>query len=295
MVFRPLDAAIVLVVDARPAERESRVAALERGGFLAVGASTGEQALSMAASLRVHAVVVDRTSPGLPVDDICNRLRTEPRLAGSAIIVLGAGPKDAAIPYDLYLRGPLSNDMLVEQVGRLLGSPSAMTRIDDTRHAMCRLCHHALETKDAVISVQAGLAHISCWLAQPREEFEPPADPIAVVDDNEMGRYVVTRALRAAGLNVMEAATGSAALELLGPPAPRLYLLDMLLPDIDGFEVCRSIKKARPETIVLPMTAVYRSAGHRDRALEAGAAGFLTRPIATDVIVRTISALVSAA
>jgi CheY-like chemotaxis protein len=122
-----------------------------------------------------------------------------------------------------------------------------------------------------------------------------PPHPIAVVDDNEMGRYVVSRALRAAGLNVMEAASGSAALELLDAPSPRLYLLDMLLPDIDGFEVCKSIKKARPETIVLPVTAVYRSAGHRDRALEVGAAGFLTRPIATDVLVRTVSALVRAA
>src|SRR4051794_19437562 len=71
-------------------------------------------------------------------------------------------------------------------------------------------------------------------------------------DDNDANRYAVSRTLRKAGFEVSEVATGSAALDALARSVPDLVILDVRLPDISGFEVCRRIK-ADPRTGSLPV------------------------------------------
>ena len=67
------------------------------------------------------------------------------------------------------------------------------------------------------------------------------AGTILVVDDNEAERYYVARVLRKAGFEVTEAGTGQEALRLAGE-VPDLVTLDVRLPDLSGFEVCRRLK-----------------------------------------------------
>ena len=71
------------------------------------------------------------------------------------------------------------------------------------------------------------------------------------VDDNESGRYVKSRVLKQAGYEVSEARTGVEALEKMRQERPDLVLLDVKLPDINGHEVCRLIKKQSPHVLVL--------------------------------------------
>lgn len=73
----------------------------------------------------------------------------------------------------------------------------------------------------------------------------PKQQPISIlhVDDDEANRYVHTRMLQRAGFNVIEAMTGAQALQLVAEIKPDLIVLDVKLPDIHGFEVCRKIKK----------------------------------------------------
>ena len=72
--------------------------------------------------------------------------------------------------------------------------------------------------------------------------IEPSAYTILNVDDDEAGRYAKSRILKRAGYNVIESATGAAALKLVLSEQPQLVLLDVMLPDINGLDVCRSIK-----------------------------------------------------
>ncbi len=65
---------------------------------------------------------------------------------------------------------------------------------------------------------------------------------ILVVDDNDALRYSLVRALREAGYEVREARTGSEALALAAE-SPDLITLDINLPDIDGYQVCRAVEK----------------------------------------------------
>src|SRR6186997_576927 len=77
------------------------------------------------------------------------------------------------------------------------------------------------------------------------------SNEILVVDDNDSGLYNKTRILRRAGYEVLEAGTGEDALRLVRDRKPRVVLLDIRLPDIDGREVCRRIKGSSDTASVL--------------------------------------------
>ena len=119
---------------------------------------------------------------------------------------------------------------------------------------------------------------------------------ILVVDDNEAGLYHKSRTLRTAGYTVLEAETGTEALERVREHRPRLVLLDVKLPDLDGLEVCRRIK-SNPETasiLVLQTSATFVSEEDTVRALEGGADGSLTEPVPPEVLLATVRALLRA-
>ena len=73
-----------------------------------------------------------------------------------------------------------------------------------------------------------------------------PVTSILVVDDNDAERYYLTRILGKAGFRVIEAATGLDGLRLAESERPELVTLDIRLPDINGFEVCRRLKSNPP-------------------------------------------------
>ena len=119
---------------------------------------------------------------------------------------------------------------------------------------------------------------------------------ILSVDDNEASRYAIARTLKEVGFRVTEAATGHQGLRRARTEAPDLILLDVKLPDIDGFEVSRQLK-ADPVTSSIPvlqMTATYGSKENWAAALDAGADAYLTHPAEPIVLVATIRALLRA-
>ncbi len=101
---------------------------------------------------------------------------------------------------------------------------------------------------------------------------------ILTVEDDERIRTAVKLALEAEGWEVAEAAAGSEALECFEQRPADVVLIDIMLPDIDGFEVCREIRKTSDVPIVM-VTA--RDDTHDIVAgLEAGADDYLTKPFA---------------
>ena len=113
------------------------------------------------------------------------------------------------------------------------------------------------------------------------------------VDDDEAGRYVKSRILRRAGFEVIEAGTGADALRLVAEENPQLVLLDVKLPDMSGFEVCRVIK-ANPsngDTMVLQVSASRVTTEDRVYGLEGGADAYLTEPVDSSELVATARAL----
>lgn len=123
----------------------------------------------------------------------------------------------------------------------------------------------------------------------------PKQQPIRIlhVDDDEANRYVHTRMLQRAGFNVTEAITGTQALQLTAELQPDLIVLDVKLPDIHGFEVCRKIK-ADPNTSSIPvlhLSASFIQMEDKAEALEGGADGYLTQPVESRELIATVNAL----
>jgi two-component system, sensor histidine kinase len=117
---------------------------------------------------------------------------------------------------------------------------------------------------------------------------------VLVVDDNDSARYLKSRTLEGAGFRVVEAKTGLAALELSRSERPDLVLLDIKLPDIDGFEVCRRLR-ADPLTesiAIVQITASYEHPDYQVRGLEGGADIFLLAPIDPNVLVANVRAMI---
>jgi signal transduction histidine kinase len=113
------------------------------------------------------------------------------------------------------------------------------------------------------------------------------------VDDDDAGRYVKSRILRLAGFEVVEAATGAAAVELIKARAPDLVLLDVRLPDVDGRDLCRQIKgeASTAQIVVLQTSASHIDTKHRVASLDAGADGYLSTPVEPEELVAHVRAL----
>lgn len=116
------------------------------------------------------------------------------------------------------------------------------------------------------------------------------------VDDYAPGRYGRTRVLKQAGFYVVEAGSGREALDRMALEKPEVVLLDMNLPDMNGIEVCRSIRDdpATARTVVVHISATSMSAEHQVAGLEGGADGYLTEPVEPGVLIATIRALLRA-
>lgn len=115
---------------------------------------------------------------------------------------------------------------------------------------------------------------------------------ILTVDDNDALRYTLTRTLRGEGYTVIEARNGTEALKLANR-CPDLITLDLNLPDLDGFEVCRRLKN-NPQTAHIPIlhiSATFVQPEHRVRGLDGGADAFLAEPISGAELVATVGAL----
>jgi len=119
---------------------------------------------------------------------------------------------------------------------------------------------------------------------------------VLVVDDNEVSRYSRSRILRQAGFEVVEAASGNEMLRAVETEKPRIVLLDVNLPDINGWELCRRIKAdpATASVLVLQISATYVQHSDTVRALEGGADACLTEPVEPSVLLATVRALLRA-
>jgi two-component system, sensor histidine kinase and response regulator len=121
----------------------------------------------------------------------------------------------------------------------------------------------------------------------------PRAATVLVVDDNLQNREVAEGHLVGAGYAVVQAEGGVQALALIPTLRPDLVLLDVLMPDLDGYETCRAIR-ALPEHNEVPvlfLTALGDLETHK-AALDSGADDFLTKPInRTELLIRVRSLL----
>jgi DNA-binding response OmpR family regulator len=115
------------------------------------------------------------------------------------------------------------------------------------------------------------------------------ARSVLVVDDEPMARSMLRLILVRAGFEVREAEDGEAALSEVDRSLPDLMILDIMMPGIDGFEVCERLR-ADESTNSLPIIMLSAKTGTESvkRGLNLGANKYLTKPVGPDELTRHV-------
>jgi len=113
---------------------------------------------------------------------------------------------------------------------------------------------------------------------------------ILYIEDNAENRLLVKRILIAEGYAVLEAASASEAVEVIRRRTPNLILMDINMPDVDGYTLTSRLK-ALPALAHTPIIAVTANVmkGDRERSLQAGCDGYIQKPIDVDGLPRQIA------
>jgi two-component system alkaline phosphatase synthesis response regulator PhoP len=105
------------------------------------------------------------------------------------------------------------------------------------------------------------------------------APPVVIADDSQTILELIVLTLQRGGIETVTAADGAAALERIREHAPRVVILDAMMPNADGYEVCRTLRAddALEQPHVIMLTANAREVD-RERAEQAGVSEFMTKP-----------------
>jgi len=103
---------------------------------------------------------------------------------------------------------------------------------------------------------------------------------IFIVDDDHVTRHLVTKILSNSGYRIFEASNGAEAIELFDDISPHIILMDVMMPDVDGYEACRAIRKKANflELPIIMLTGLDDVQSVRT-SLDAGATDFISKPI----------------
>lgn len=132
-------------------------------------------------------------------------------------------------------------------------------------------------------------ANAHLYLLAPHTRWHPMPQKILIVDDDPHIRQVVRFALEKAGYLILEAANGQEALTLFTESAPNLVVLDVLMPEMDGTEVCRRLRASS----AVPILFLSSRDDEVDRivGLELGGDDYVTKPFSPRELVARVRAL----
>jgi len=112
---------------------------------------------------------------------------------------------------------------------------------------------------------------------------------ILVVEDNEQNLYLATFLLEQSGYEVITARTGAMGVTQAQAETPDLILMDIQLPEMNGYEATKRIKSiAAINSIPIVAVTSYAMAGDREKALAIGCAGYIEKPFAPETFVSEI-------
>jgi DNA-binding response OmpR family regulator len=122
-----------------------------------------------------------------------------------------------------------------------------------------------------------------------RPGFMPMPRTVLIVDDERDTNDMIASLAAARGLEPIQLFEGSRVLASVREHRPEVVLLDLMMPDLDGFAICEQLKRNR-ETNLIPiiMVTALNDPNHRIQGVRVGANGYLTKPFTTDQLYRAI-------
>ena len=254
----------ILIVDDNAANLKVARFALASEGYDVQTATDGEEAVLVLQDFRPRLILMDIQLPGVDGLELTRRLKADPKtreiiiVAVTAYAMKGDREKALAAGCDGYIAKPLDPIQLPFQIGEYLGHLQSSAVI---AAAM------TLRTADQIPSSTI-------------VPVERPAGSILVVEDNPTTRRMFRVALEIAGYEVLEARDGGTALETAGQRRPDLIIQDLILPDMDGLELVRSLRKRLgDDSIPIFCASGFLSKLGEARAVKGGFSAVLVKPV----------------
>jgi putative two-component system response regulator len=258
----------ILVVDDNPLNAKLTKLLLVKSGYVVETAGDAEAALRLLHTFTPRLILMDLQLPGMDGFELTRRLKGDPATRDVVILALTAyamkGDERRALESgcDGYIAKPIDTRTLPQIIAGYLTQPESDRGMSRAR------------TPAAVISPSSH-------------------GRVLVVDDEQRNRELLVRLLEVAGYDVEAAADGEAALTAVADHSPDVILLDVQMPGLDGFEVCRRVK-ADPATRLTPVVMVtgLNAREHRIEGINAGADDFLGKPFNADELRARVRSLV---
>jgi CheY-like chemotaxis protein len=272
-------------IETQFARRKARVSTFQTIGTLYAPEKTGamvQAAHGMAEKFGLQLLMVSALSP----KEVPTALRS---LLGSigARWMLSDNTVVPSKSFDFLLVTAFERNPLFLQVGQGLTGKTAGTGCGLTLTKKC------VEIHGGTYSATLPEPFLLCGACQHRDDDKEVAvAKILLVEDNEMNRDMLARRLERRGYEVIIAVDGRQGVTLAEAERPNLILMDMSLPELDGWEATRQIKAA-PATQTIPIIALtaHAMSGDREKALDAGCDDYDTKPVEFPRLLGKIEAL----
>jgi adenylate cyclase len=256
---------------------------LQFKGYQVVEAVTGEEGVRLASEIDPDLILMDIQLPGINGFEAFEQIRHGKSTRHIPIIALtasvSASDQDRILKagFDGFEAKPVALQRLVDVVANGLVT-------SDATEPFAR-------AKDEAPNKE----HSTPWVTEQRAEVKEQHDSaptILVVDDTPQNVKLLVEILKAQKYHVVTADGGAAGLQAVETHAPDLILLDIMMPDIDGYEVCRRIREMEAHHLT-PVVMVTALDGKEERVkgIESGADDFLNKPIVIPELVARVRSL----
>ena len=252
----------LLIVEDDGPQRQSLIALIEGVDVSVTAVSTGTEALKQLADRKFDGMVLDLLLPDMTGFELMDRISRNPQLRRVPIIVYTGKLLDAKEETELKKRTQSIIIKDVKSAERLLQETMLLLNRIDANDADEDTYGHGHTSNDELLSGKR----------------------VLLVDDDVRNVFALSSALEQYDMDIVYAENGREALEALGEHADfDLILMDMMMPEMDGYEAMRRIREI-PQFEKLPIIALTAKAMKEDRnkCIEAGASDYVSKPFQTE-------------
>ena len=288
----------VLVIDDNPVNREILLEQLRSWGFDCAAAESGAIGLAFldrAATLgaTVDCVILDYQMPGMSGADVAKAISSDVRTASIPVVLLTSVDQVdfARLVLDYGIAAHLTKPA---RSAALLGTVIASIQKARSQAVRAEFVRAPVEPASAPAVQKPPLAMIE---EAASAKAGAPLD-ILVAEDNEVNQLVFAQILSGLGLSYRIAGNGRTAVEMHRALKPKLILMDVSMPELNGFEATRAIRAAEAgsgtRTPIIGVTA-HALKGDSKKCLEAGMDDYLPKPVSPDRLSAKIGSWLSEA
>ncbi|PHP65343.1 hybrid sensor histidine kinase/response regulator [Zhengella mangrovi] len=303
-VKTPVDitGARIIVIDDNEVNRSILMEQMQSWSFDACAAKDGREGMAILKAaagygLAVDCVVLDYQMPGMNGAQVAAAIRSDPKLADVSIILLSS--VDQGLESELSARLGISAS-LVKPVRSSALLDAIVNAVQERRAGPSAPGQVFVAAQPPAVEVSVSEEERA---DPPDPAPEPAAAPVAatndrhridilVAEDNEVNQLVLTQILADTGYSFKMVNNGELAVEAWDDMSPRLVLMDVSMPQMNGLEATAHIRRAeqrdgRARTPIVGVTA-HALKGDRERCLESGMDDYLSKPISPDTLLRKV-------